>query len=228
MGLLLLGVFGLASAGPAAAISEPTLISPPTISGVAQVGKVLTTTDSVWGVEGFRTAPNSRVWDRCTGPSVSDCEAIMNNGNYEDLTSYTVTPADLGAMIRVWNGLNIFEWRMQVWSNPTAVVTNAPPPPTGNKPSNTALPKIKGRAEVGIKLTVSHGSWSGSTPISYKYQWKHCNAKGKNCKAIKGATKSSFTPGRKYIGTRLKVAVTARNSVGKTTATSKASEVISA
>ena len=174
-------------------------------------------------------SPDSRVWDRCTGPALSDCVALGNgSGGYEDSNAYQVTPADLGATMRVWNGLNTFEWRMQAWSDPTAVVSNAPPPPTGNKPSSTALPKIKGRAEVGIKLTVSHGSWSGSTPISYKYQWKRCNAKGKSCKAIKGATKSSFTPGKKYIGARLKVAVSASNSFGKTTATSKASEVISA
>lgn len=97
-----------------------------------------------------------------------------------------------------------------------------------NKPSSKALPKIKGRAEVGTKLTVSRGSWAGTFPIAYKYQWKRCNGKGKNCKGIKGATKSSFTPSKKYIGKRLKVAVTASNSAGKTTVNSKASKAVSA
>lgn len=230
LGLLLLGVLGLASAGPAAAISEPTLISPPTISGVAQVGMVLTTTDAVWGVEGYRYGPNSRVWDRCTGPSLSDCVALGNgSGGYEDSNAYQVTPADLGATMRVWNSFTLFEWRAQAWSEPTAVVTAATlPPPTGTRPTNTALPKIKGRTEVGSKLRVSHGAWTSSAPITYKYQWKRCNHKGKNCKAIKGATRSSFTPGKKYIGARLKVAVTARNFTGKTTVTSKASKAVSA
>jgi hypothetical protein len=54
------------------------------------------------------------------------------------------------------------------------------------------------------------------------------NGKGKNCKAIKGATRSSFTPGKRYVGTRLTVAVTAGNSAGNTTVTSKASKVVSA
>lgn len=231
MGLALgvLGVFALASAGPAFAISEPILISAPTISGVAQVGKTLTTTDSVWSEEGFRTGPTSRVWDRCTGPSLSDCVALGNGlGGYEDSSTYRVTSADVGAVIRVWNGLNAFEWRMQVWSEPTAVVTAEAPPPTAIRPSNSALPKIKGHADVGTKLTVSHGSWTGSSPITYRYQWNRCNGNGRNCKAIKRATRNSFTPGKKYIGTRLKVAVTARNSAGETTVSSRASKVVRA
>lgn len=117
---------------------------------------------------------------------------------------------------------------MQVWSEPTAVVTAEAPPPTAIKPRNSALPKIKGQADVGTKLTVSHGSWTGSSPITYKYQWNRCSGNDRNCKAIKGATRNSFTPGKKYIGKRLKVAVTASNSAGETTVTSKASKVVSA
>lgn len=229
LGSLLLGILALINAGPAAAISEPTLISPPTISGVAQVGMVLTTTDAVWGVEGYRYGPDSRVWDRCTGPSLSDCVALGNgSGGYEDSNAYQVTSADLGATMRVWNGFNLFEWRAQASSEPTAVVTAATPPPTGTRPTNTALPKIRGRTEVGSKLRVSHGAWTSSSPVTYKYHWKRCNRIGRNCESIKSATRSSFTPGKKYIGTRLKVAVTARNFTGKTTVNSKASRVVSA
>jgi hypothetical protein len=224
-----LAVIAMVSAGPAFAVSEPVLISPPTISGVAQVGKTLTTTDSVWSAEGFQMRPESRVWDRCTGLALSDCKALGNGfGGYENSPTYQVTSADLGAFMRVWNGLTVFEWRVQAWSEPTGAVTaETSPLPSATKPSNTALPKIKGRAKVGVRLTVSNGSWKGSSPITYSYQWKRCNGKGRNCKAIKGATRHSFTPGRKYVGTRLKAAVTASNSAGKTTAASKASKVVS-
>lgn len=101
-----------------------------------------------------------------------------------------------------------------------------PPPPVATKPANTARPRIKGRADVGSKLKVSLGAWTGSAPITYKEQWKSCNAKGKRCKNIKGATKRAFRLSSKYIGHRLVVSVSASNSAGSGRATSKPSKVV--
>jgi concanavalin A-like lectin/glucanase superfamily protein len=42
-------------------------------------------------------------------------------------------------------------------------------------PSNTSLPKISGTAQQGQSLTAAPGSWSGTTPISYAYQWARCD-----------------------------------------------------
>lgn len=224
---LLLGAVILAVIGAAPAVAaEPVLVSPPTISGVPQVGKVLTATDAKWNQDGFAVSPTEKVWDRCSGLELSTCVAISDGSGYASGTTYRLTTADLGFVMRRYNGYrSSFPSALyQVWSAPTATVTVDPT--TIGKPVNTVLPAITGKAKVGKKLKASTGTWTGATPITFKYRWKKCNSKAKKCRSISGATKSSFTPGSKYAGLRLRVVVTASNSAGTTTSTSKASPVI--
>jgi hypothetical protein len=93
-------------------------------------------------------------------------------------------------------------------------------------PVNTAPPTIKGKDRVKSRLTASSGRWTGTAPITYSYQWESCGKNGKKCQAIRGATKTSLTLGRKYARHRLKVRVTAANAAGKATSTSRATDVI--
>ncbi|MCA1690362.1 MAG: hypothetical protein LC720_08060, partial [Actinobacteria bacterium] len=48
--------------------------------------------------------------------------------------------------------------------------TAAPPPPV-SPPVSTGAPVVSGAAQVGGQLTCSSGTWSGSTPQTYTYQW---------------------------------------------------------
>jgi hypothetical protein len=238
-GLLLgAGVLALASATPAAAEQPPPLASPPTISGVAQVGQGLTATTATWVSNGFYLEAGTYTWNRCTSSSVSDCSPIPGLSWASHI--YVVTVADVGAMIRVYESLSQSGWTVWALSAPTAVVTAAPTaappttipppttptPPTTTRPTNTGLPKIKGKAKINNKLTVSNGTWTGTAPFAYKYQWKTCNAKVKKCQAIRGATKNSLRISLKYKGHRLEVVVTATNAAGKTTVTCKATGVV--
>lgn len=224
--LVVLGVWASATAAPAAA-AEPVLISPPTVSGVTQVGKVLTATDAQWNQDGFKLPPTEKVWDRCASADLSSCVAIQDSsGAYATGTTYRLTTADLGFVMRRYNGYrSTFPSALyQVWSVPTATVTVDPT--TVGKPVNTELPKITGKAKVRKKLTASTGTWTGAQPTTFKYRWKKCNSKGKSCKSISRATKSSFTPSSKYAGRRLRVVVTATNSAGTSSVTSKATAAI--
>ena len=95
------------------------------------------------------------------------------------------------------------------------VAPEPPPPPPPSAPSNTAAPKISGTAQAGQTLTASSGSWSGTTPIGYTYQWQQDGATN-----IGAATSSSYEPVATDVGHTLDVVVTASNSVGKASATS--------
>src|SRR6266702_3293819 len=51
-------------------------------------------------------------------------------------------------------------------------------------PSNTAPPAISGTPQVGSQFTSSNGTWSGTTPITYTYQWSRCDTNGGSCAQI--------------------------------------------
>jgi len=87
-------------------------------------------------------------------------------------------------------------------------------------PVNTALPVIGGTAVVGKTLTCSTGTWSGTAPITYTYQWL------RNGVAISGATKSSYTLTTSDLLKTISCKVTAKNSKGSAAATSKTVAII--
>ncbi len=96
-------------------------------------------------------------------------------------------------------------------------------------PSNTAPPTIAGEAETGQVLSASAGSWNGTQPITYTYQWQRCDTNGANCTNVGPATpNSSYTLADTDVGSTIVVAVTASNSAGSATASSVPTTVVAA
>jgi len=87
-------------------------------------------------------------------------------------------------------------------------------------PANSALPAISGTAVVGKTLTCSSGTWTGSTPITYTYQWL------RNGVAISGATASTHVVTTADLLKTLSCKVTAKNSAGSAAATSKGVAIV--
>jgi hypothetical protein len=98
-------------------------------------------------------------------------------------------------------------------------------------PNNTAEPRINGNTTEGSTLNATNGTWSGTAPISYAYQWVRCptsggKGDGSDCATIGGATTSAYVLASSDAGKRLRVRVTASNSDGSATAASNATAPI--
>ena len=88
-------------------------------------------------------------------------------------------------------------------------------------PGNTALPTIAGTARQGQTLVTSTGTWSGTTPMTFRFQWRRCNSGGKGCTNIAGATSADYLLTASDVGQRIRVIVTAANGAGSASATSE-------
>jgi hemolysin type calcium-binding protein/WD40 repeat protein len=108
------------------------------------------------------------------------------------------------------------------------------PSSSSGPPSNVSYPSINlqsGDAQpvVGHFLTASVGTWNGSFPISYTYQWKRCDPGDRlngTCVDIVGATSSFYTPQIADAGSRLRVQVTAKNTQGSEGQNSESSDIV--
>jgi hypothetical protein len=88
-------------------------------------------------------------------------------------------------------------------------------------PNNSVIPSISGTASAGNTLTANPGTWYGTAPISYTYQWNQ------NGNVIAGATNSTYLLDRSYLGATITVTVTASNPVGSSSAvTSSATSAV--
>ena len=88
-------------------------------------------------------------------------------------------------------------------------------------PVNTTPPSVSGTARDGETLTASEGTWTGTDPITYTYQWQRCDANGLNCANLAGSTGRTYAVQTSDVNNRLRVSVTARNESGSATESSQ-------
>ena len=81
-------------------------------------------------------------------------------------------------------------------------------------------PVVSGTSRDGQVLTATAGTWSGTGPFTYGYEWQRCDAAGNNCVAIPGATGSTYELTAADVGHTVRTGVTATNALGSDTSTS--------
>jgi hypothetical protein len=199
--------------------SAPRYSSEPRVSGSAAVGQRLTTTNGTWS--GSQPIAFTYQWSRCGKdggkPDASNCATISGATG----GSYVLSSAEVGFRIRVRVTATNNSGAQTATSNPTAVVT-------GSAPANSRAPTLSGSWIEGQTATVNPGTWTGTAPISYGYQWLRCNAAGGACVSIPGATASQYRLTQADVGHKVRVNVTGRNAVGTRTVMSGESRTVAA
>ncbi len=203
----------LAGVGSAVSQAVPSNTSLPSIGGSAKDGSVLTADHGTW-----TDSPQSYAyaWERCDTAG-GTCASIAGATSKQ----YTVITADVGHRLRVVVTATNSSGSGTATSRPTGIVAA-----TGQAPKNTAAPTIAGTAKENSTLTVDKGTWTGTQPITFAYQWQRCDATGGSCADIAGATNTTYTAATADVGGVLRVNVTATNSRGSTAASSQETGIV--
>jgi hypothetical protein len=210
------------TSAPATSIASPPVSSnipansvlPAIVETVGTTGTVTSYSATTGTWTGAGTLTYRYQWQRCDSNGAS-CRDIPGATS----SVYTPATADLGGRLRVVvTATNTFG-STTATSEPSSLLA-------GTAPTNTIRPSISGNETTGSSLFASTGTWTGSVPITYTYQWQRCNASGTGCANIASATASSYIPTAADVGSTIAVVVTARNATGTATATASPTDPI--
>jgi hypothetical protein len=196
--------------GDALVFPVPVNTAVPTISsGSPTVGATLTEAHGSW------TNSPAAYYYQWTDCNASGAACVPIPGAVGQ--TYVVGSGDAGDTIRVTEAArNAVGTSTPVSSTQTALVpaTTTTTTTTATAPVNVTPPVVVSIPAVGLTVGCSGGSWSGSAPQTYTYQW------------LLGGVPIVDATGQYYVvtavdaGRALACSVTAKNSVGSLTATS--------
>ena len=207
--MCLVGLIFVAAA-VAAPVAAPVNVEPPTITGTARVGEVLTAHNGTW--DNSPTTFRYR-WLRCNQLGNS-CVLLASDG-----PTYRLGQVDVGNTMRVRVTAVNADGSTAARSEQSDVVASAAPL------NNTSRPTITGEARVAQELTASEGTWTGN-PTSFAFQWQRCDVDAIICLDVTGATGRTYGVRLADLGFRLRVQVTARKDGRSGTATSVPTAVV--
>lgn len=172
----------------------PENLTKPEITGTPAVGKVLTCSTGTW----------------TENPTSYTYQWLRNKEGVGGATAstHTVVSEDEG------KSLSCQVTAGNASGKAAAESTGMLVQPTGVAPKNTEAPKVLGTPAVNEVLTCYEGTWEGSAPLIYRFQWVRDGTK------IAMATGSTYSVEAGDEGHRLSCSVTAENKIGKLEAAS--------
>ena len=190
------------AATPVITPSPPVATTSPVITGAPLRGDTLNSTQGLWSGIGnayayqWQRSADGTTWTNITGATS---------------TSYTLTTADVGDIVRLLISATNLDATVSAPSNVTATVTATPP-------VNTAPPAISGAAQRGLLLNSAVGTWNGIGD-AFTYQWQR-SADGTTWTNITGATGTTYQLVPADEGDVVRLMVTSTNADGTSSAAS--------
>jgi hypothetical protein len=187
----------------------PQNLSSPTIGGTLQSGQTLTAGAGSWS---GNPSSYGYQWETCSG---SSCTPITG----ATAPSYQLGSNDVGSgILLAVTATNASGTSTPAYSRISVPVESSPATASATPPLNSSVPTISGLSRVGDTLTATSGSWTGSGPMTYTYQWQRCES---SCANIPGAVTAEYKLASADAGARVDVVVTATNGAGSATASSQ-------
>jgi hypothetical protein len=187
-------------------ISEPILITSPTISGLAITDEILTATSGSYNA--FPAPTFTYQWQSCTTTELATCSPI----NGANQVTYTLLATNVGKYMRAMvTATNNLGGRV----SPSAITGVVMP---ATVPNNSSLPILSGIVKDRQTLNVSSGSWSGNPVGVISYQWQRCSDRNQSdCTDLAGETRTAYNLTFNDVNKYIRVQVTSKNRVGSGT-----------
>jgi hypothetical protein len=197
--------------GPSPCYTVAPTITPANETANPPEGRYLTASTGTWMPAG---PVLTQQWQRCDAATGLTCNDIPGAA----ARTYKVVAADVGSRLQI-----VMRARNSAGSGYAVVQLGVA---VAAVPINRGAPRISGVAQIGQTLTGATGTWDGTMPISYAYQWRRCDAGGANCRTIPGAVSGTYVVGSSDLGHTLREYVTATNPVGSASVHSFATAVV--
>jgi hypothetical protein len=160
--------------------ASPRSTTAPIVTGSAVQGSQLTGTAGTWSGSG--TINYAYQWYRCDGAG-AHCGSIHG----ATVASYMLAAQDVSHMIGLTVNATDSAGKATAYASLVGPVVVSGAPLIA-----TAQPAVTGSGTVGKPVTASTGTWS-PVPKAYSYAWQRCNANGRICAPITGATLATYT-----------------------------------
>jgi hypothetical protein len=181
-----------ATAVVGAAAAGPSLTTAPSVGGTAAQGSQLTGNPGTWSSSA--TISYTYNWYRCDAAG-AHCLSIHGATK----PTYTLGAKDAGHTLGFAVHATDANGTVSGYASLVGPIAAA-----GAALASTASPAISGAGT----FQVSNGSWN-QTPTAFAYSWSRCNANGRLCTPIDGATAAAYTATSADVGHTLIATVTA-------------------
>ncbi|MCW2963801.1 MAG: hypothetical protein JWO17_1053 [Actinomycetia bacterium] len=158
----------------------PKNTAAPAVTGSAVQGSQLTATAGTWSGSG--TVGYAYQWYRCDA-SGAHCSSIHG----ATLARYKLVAQDISHTIGLTVNASDRAGKASAYASLVGPVVAA-----GASLIATVQPAVSGSGATGKPVSVTTGTWSPAA-TAYSYAWQRCNANGRICTPIAGATLATYT-----------------------------------